>query len=215
MLRAFQSSGKSTFACTLFRFFQIHDTFPGSFPAYLNKGVLEMDVPKRNGGKKMIGRIGRTAGLPDFETAKTEQQEKQKTTSQRGISSMPDVFENAASDKSAATELFSPTPWKPDSAEPAGENEQQKFISPGVIQAELDIVAAVAIPSLLRSRMSANEASEAGALKTIASSQIGQEDTDQDGLFDIQEDLLGTDPNNPDTDGDGIIDSLDPHPLGP
>ncbi len=33
-----------------------------------------------------------------------------------------------------------------------------------------------------------------------------QTDTDGDGITDIQEDILGTDPNNPDTDGDGATD---------
>ena len=32
------------------------------------------------------------------------------------------------------------------------------------------------------------------------------EDTDNDGLTKIEEDILGTDPNNPDSDGDGVID---------
>lgn len=39
------------------------------------------------------------------------------------------------------------------------------------------------------------------------------QDSDNDGLSDVEELLKGTDPNNPDTDGDGIIDSLDPYPL--
>ena len=38
-------------------------------------------------------------------------------------------------------------------------------------------------------------------------------DSDEDGWSDINELLKGTDPDNPDTDGDGIIDSLDPYPL--
>jgi hypothetical protein len=40
-------------------------------------------------------------------------------------------------------------------------------------------------------------------------------DSDNDGWSDIKEMLKGTDPYNPDTDGDGIIDSLDPFPLNP
>jgi hypothetical protein len=40
-------------------------------------------------------------------------------------------------------------------------------------------------------------------------------DSDTDGLSDQQEEILGTDPHNPDTDGDGIIDSKDPNPLAP
>ena len=41
------------------------------------------------------------------------------------------------------------------------------------------------------------------------------QDSDNDGWSDITEMLKGTDPNNPDTDGDGIIDSQDPYPLDP
>jgi len=40
-------------------------------------------------------------------------------------------------------------------------------------------------------------------------------DSDNDGLTDEQERLLGTDPTLPDTDGDGVIDSKDPNPLVP
>gem|GEM_PF-3565842 len=45
--------------------------------------------------------------------------------------------------------------------------------------------------------------------------EIGQgtKDSDSDGLCDRCETAIGTDPNNPDTDGDGIIDSLDAEPL--
>lgn len=39
-------------------------------------------------------------------------------------------------------------------------------------------------------------------------------DSDGDGLSDRQERFFGTDPLNPDTDGDGIVDSKDPEPLG-
>jgi hypothetical protein len=38
-------------------------------------------------------------------------------------------------------------------------------------------------------------------------------DRDGDGLSDAQEALFGTDPDNPDTDGDGILDGEDPQPL--
>ena len=40
-------------------------------------------------------------------------------------------------------------------------------------------------------------------------------DSDSDGWSDVDELLKGTDPNNPDTDGDGIIDSEDPFPRDP
>ncbi|MBO4553258.1 hypothetical protein J5754_02485 [bacterium] len=43
----------------------------------------------------------------------------------------------------------------------------------------------------------------------------GLYDTDKDGLSDGEEVSLGLLPNIPDSDGDGIIDSLDPHPIIP
>ena len=42
-----------------------------------------------------------------------------------------------------------------------------------------------------------------------------QTDQDGDGLTDLQEYQLGTDPARPDTDDDGLPDSRDPHPLVP
>jgi outer membrane lipoprotein-sorting protein len=43
----------------------------------------------------------------------------------------------------------------------------------------------------------------------------GDEDADGDGLSNMDEYLLGTDIDNPDTDGDGILDGDDPNPLDP
>lgn len=40
-------------------------------------------------------------------------------------------------------------------------------------------------------------------------------DSDGDGLTDEEEDQLGTDPNDPDTDDDGLVDGVDPEPLTP
>lgn len=49
---------------------------------------------------------------------------------------------------------------------------------------------------------------------TLVVAAVSQDiDSDKDGLKDAQEELLGTDPKNPDTDGDGLIDSKDPNPL--
>lgn len=42
-----------------------------------------------------------------------------------------------------------------------------------------------------------------------------EKDADRDGLTDIAEERLLTDPENPDTDGDGILDSQDRLPLVP
>jgi hypothetical protein len=41
------------------------------------------------------------------------------------------------------------------------------------------------------------------------------EDPDQDGLINVEEYRLGTDPNSADTDGDSIADNLDKDPLNP
>lgn len=59
--------------------------------------------------------------------------------------------------------------------------------------------------------------SSAGTIPNInASGNAGPQgplDRDNDGLTDDEEALFGTDPNNPDTDGDGIIDGRDLAPL--
>jgi hypothetical protein len=43
----------------------------------------------------------------------------------------------------------------------------------------------------------------------------GDDDSDGDGLSNMDEYLLGTDIDNPDTDGDGVLDGDDPNPLDP
>ncbi|MFQ5909617.1 MAG: S8 family serine peptidase [Thermoplasmata archaeon] len=45
--------------------------------------------------------------------------------------------------------------------------------------------------------------------------ESGADDPDGDRFLNTQEEDAGTDPNNSDTDGDGIIDGLDPDPLVP
>ncbi|WP_233612040.1 Ig-like domain-containing protein [Corallococcus sp. AB045] len=47
------------------------------------------------------------------------------------------------------------------------------------------------------------------ATTTFTVNQAGTVDTDNDGLTDAEEVLAGTDPNNPDTDGDGIPDGIE------
>ena len=58
-----------------------------------------------------------------------------------------------------------------------------------IVVAIIAIIAAIAIPNLLRSRMSANEASAAGAMRTISTSEVSFQtaafvDNDADGLGD-------------------------------
>jgi prepilin-type N-terminal cleavage/methylation domain-containing protein len=58
-----------------------------------------------------------------------------------------------------------------------------------IVVAIIAIIAAIAIPNLLRSRMSANEASTAGAMRTISTAEVGFQtaafvDGDGDGVGD-------------------------------
>jgi hypothetical protein len=48
-----------------------------------------------------------------------------------------------------------------------------------------------------------------------ANSQTALDRPDSDGWDNLREYMEGTDPTNPDTDGDGRIDDVDPHPLIP
>jgi type IV pilus assembly protein PilA len=65
-------------------------------------------------------------------------------------------------------------------------NEKSGFtlIELMIVVAIIAIIAAIAIPNLLRSRMSANEASAVGAIRTISTGQVGYQTsvfTDYDG----------------------------------
>jgi prepilin-type N-terminal cleavage/methylation domain-containing protein len=58
-----------------------------------------------------------------------------------------------------------------------------------IVVAIIAIIAAIAIPNLLRSRMSANEASAAGAMRTLSTGEVGFQtaafvDADADGMGD-------------------------------
>lgn len=81
-----------------------------------------------------------------------------------------------------------------------------------IVVAIIAIIAAIAIPNLLRSRMSANEASAAGAMRTISTSEVAFQtaafvDNDADGVGDY-----GTLAQLGDPDGSGstppFIDSV-------
>jgi prepilin-type N-terminal cleavage/methylation domain-containing protein len=81
-----------------------------------------------------------------------------------------------------------------------------------IVVAIIAIIAAIAIPNLLRSRMSANEASAAGMIRTISTSQVSFQaaafqDADADGMGDY-----GTLAQLGDPDGGGVtppyIDSV-------
>ena len=49
-------------------------------------------------------------------------------------------------------------------------------------------------------------------LDKLDASDGGTSDKDTDGLSNVDEYLAGTDPNDPDTDGDGLLDGSDPNP---
>lgn len=73
-----------------------------------------------------------------------------------------------------------------------------------IVVAIIALIAAIAIPNLLRSRMSANEASASGALRIISTGQVGFQtaafvDADGDGVGDY-----GTLPQLADPDGGGM-----------
>ncbi len=74
---------------------------------------------------------------------------------------------------------------------------QQNFTSPDPLQASLQ-------------NMSKNPLAD---IEDEAKSRVA--DTDKDGLLDWEEMQRGTNPNNPDTDGDGLNDSIDVKPLIP
>jgi prepilin-type N-terminal cleavage/methylation domain-containing protein len=61
-----------------------------------------------------------------------------------------------------------------------------------IVVAIIGIIAAIAIPSLLRSRMSANEASASGALKTIAAAQTDYNNNSSPHSFSTSLDNLKT-----------------------
>ena len=55
----------------------------------------------------------------------------------------------------------------------------------------------------------------AGLLFLTACRALDSKDSDKDGLSDRQERIMGLDPHDPDSDGDGIIDSEDTNPIPP
>ncbi len=80
-----------------------------------------------------------------------------------------------------------------------------------IVVAIIAIIAAIAIPNLLRSRMSANEASAAGGMRTLSTSEVSFQtaafvDNDGDGVGDY-----GTLPELGDPDGGGLTPAfIDP-----
>lgn len=54
-----------------------------------------------------------------------------------------------------------------------------------------------------------------GAIDRLISPEALTNDSDDDGLYDVEEQRFGTDPRDDDTDGDGLIDGLDINPLAP
>ena len=76
------------------------------------------------------------------------------------------------------------------------------------------MAAATATASARRTELAQANAS-AKATATAIAEATAQSDVDGDGLTYVQEMEKGTDPNNPDTDGDGLKDGSDPDPLHP
>jgi len=92
-----------------------------------------------------------------------------------------------------------------------------------IVVAIIAIIAAIAIPGLLRSKMSTNESSTIGSLKTIASSQVQfkgsgavDQDNDGDGEFGLLGELAGTSPcrTHGGTGGPKLIPPVIPQGLG-
>ncbi|MBN1880324.1 prepilin-type N-terminal cleavage/methylation domain-containing protein [bacterium] len=73
-----------------------------------------------------------------------------------------------------------------------------------IVVAIIGIIAAIAIPSLLRSRMSANEAAAVGSLKTIAAAQTDYNNNSSPHTYSV--DLLCLGSGN----GAGQVDFVDP-----
>jgi hypothetical protein len=73
--------------------------------------------------------------------------------------------------------------------------------------------------SATQTSAAAGTAMVVGATETITANQTaaaiaGQQDTDGDGLINQRELELGTDPNNADTDNDGLLDGMEVYQLG-
>jgi prepilin-type N-terminal cleavage/methylation domain-containing protein len=81
------------------------------------------------------------------------------------------------------------TTWLEEKKMKASKKSGFTLIELMIVVAIIAIIAAIAIPNLLRSRMSANEASAAGAMRTISTGEVAFQtaafvDTDSDGVGD-------------------------------
>ena len=86
------------------------------------------------------------------------------------------------------------------------------FLGSAVVDADGTFVATVSIP--LDAEVGTHHLlvlgmSGPGELRTLVGELQVTLDTDSDGLTDAEEALTGTDPNNPDSDGDGVLDGID------
>ncbi len=73
--------------------------------------------------------------------------------------------------------------------------------------------AAALIDLSVQQTLAANQASR-GTATALAETAMAEGDDDGDGLSNLKENTLGTDPNNPDTDGDGLSDGLEVNQFG-
>ena len=77
-----------------------------------------------------------------------------------------------------------------------------------IVVAIILIIAAIAIPNLLRSRMAANEASAVGSIRTVNTSQVTYASTYGIGFADTMDKLGGTSCGSPTTAGSCLVDTV-------
>jgi eukaryotic-like serine/threonine-protein kinase len=85
--------------------------------------------------------------------------------------------------------------------------ERDRFFTPGRAETATAMAAESGTQTPAEATREAAEATSTAAVATmLAATASALGDRDQDGLSDAQEEIVGTDPDNPDTDGDGLLD---------
>jgi len=95
----------------------------------------------------------------------------------------------------------------------AGEGSAEIFAA--VVGPRVEIAAPVptTVPATTGTT-SSTPSSTTSSTTTTSTTTVAPTDTDNDGLTDADESLIGTDPNNPDTDGDAIDDGAEVNDYG-